>query len=479
MASPSYDAVIVGAGPNGLAAAVELARHGLGVLVVEARETVGGGLRSAELTRPGFVHDVCSAIHPMGIGSPCFSRWPLEDFGLEWMHPEVPLAHPLDGGRAAVQRRSVAETADGLGADGQAWRRLFGPLAERWDDLAEDVLRPVLRPPRHPLTLARFGLPALLPASLLAQVAFRGEPARALFAGIAAHTMVPLTAAATSAVALLLGTAAHAVGWPTPRGGAGRLADALAAYLRSLGGEIRTGWPVASLDELPPSRAVICDLTPKPFLAVAGHRLPQRYRRRLAAYRYGAGVFKVDYALGAPVPWLHPDCARAGTVHVGGSLDEIAAGEQAAFRGEVPERPFVLVAQQSLFDPTRAPRRQHTLWAYCHVPRGFRGDHTAAIEAQIERFAPGFGERVLERHVAGPADVERDNPNMVGGDIGGGIQDLRQVIARPVARPTPYRTPVAGLYLCSAATPPGAGIHGMGGWHAARAALADRFGGAG
>jgi phytoene dehydrogenase-like protein len=470
-----YDAVIVGSGPNGLAAAIELARHELAVLVVEAAPTLGGSVRSAELTLPGFVHDVCSAIHPLGVASPCFSGWPLADFGLEWAHPEVPLAHPLDGGRAAVLARPLEETAAGLGEDGRAWRRLFAPLARRWVDLLPEILRPVLRRPRHPLALARFGLPALLPAATLARRRFRGEAARALFAGIAAHAILPLERAATSAVGLVLGTAAHVGGWPAPRGGAGRLSAALAGYLASLGGEVATGWRVEDLDELPPARAVLCDLTPKPFLAVAGRRLPPAYRRRLEGWRYGSAAYKVDLALDGPIPWADPACAGAGTLHLGGTLEEMAASEAAVARGEVPERPFVLLAQHAGFDPSRAPAGRHTVWAYAHVPNGCTADLGAAIERQVERFAPGFRDRILARHVTAPADFEAMNPNYAGGDINGGAQDLPQVLARPLAVPVPYRTPVDGLYLCSSATSPGGGVHGMCGWHAARAALADRF----
>ena len=472
--TPSLDAVVVGSGPNGLAAATELARHGLAVRVFEARATVGGGVRSAELTLPGFVHDVCSAIHPLAAGSPCFTEWPLAEHGLEWVHPGAPLAHPLDGGRAVVQERSLAATAARLeGGDGRAWRRLIGPLAERWEALSAEVLRPLLRLPRHPLTLARFGLPALLPAATLARLAFDGEAARALFAGIAAHGMQPLEKAATSAVALVLGAAAHAGGWPLPRGGSQSLAEALASYLRSLGGEIEPGRPVADLAELPPARAVLCDLSPRPFLALAGGRLPEAYRRRLEEFRYGPAAFKLDLALDGPIPWAAEECARAGTVHVGGGLEEIAAGEAAVGRGEVPESPFVLLAQQSLFDGSRAPQGRHTVWAYCHVPNGSGADMTEAIERQIERFAPGFRDRILARRATAPAAFEEYNPNYVGGDINGGAQDLGQILARPLAVPVPYRTPIDGVYLCSASTPPGGGVHGMCGFHAARAVVAD------
>ena len=473
MPAPPLDAVVVGSGPNGLAAAIELARRGLAVKVLEARATVGGGVRSAELTLPGFVHDVCSAIHPLAAGSPCFREWPLADHGLAWVHPGAPLAHPLDGGRAVVLERSLAATAAGLGGDGRAWRRLVGPLAERWEALAAEVLRPVLRLPRHPLTLARFGLPALLPAATLARRAFAGDGARALLAGIAAHGMQPLDRMATSAVALVLAAAGHAGGWPLPRGGSQGLADALASYLRSLGGEIETGRPVRDLAALPRSRAVVCDLAPRPFLALAGDRLPEAYRRRLEGFRYGPAAFKLDLALDGPIPWAAEDCARAGTVHLGGGLEEIAAGESAVARGEISESPFVLLAQQSLFDDGRAPGGRHTVWAYCHVPNGSTADMTDAIERQIERFAPGFRDRILARRATSPAAFEEYNPNYVGGDINGGAQDLYQILARPIALPVPYRTPAEGLYLCSASTPPGGGVHGMCGFHAARAVIAD------
>jgi len=480
--APSYDAVVVGAGPNGLAAAVELARAGLAVKVVEAAATVGGGCRSAELTLPGYRHDVCSAIHPLGIGSPVFSTWPLEDFGLRWVHPDLPMAHPLDGraaagveGGAAVLDHSLDATAAALGLDGDAWRRLFAPLVDRWQNLASEVLRPLLRLPRHPGVLTRFGGAGLLPATALVGSRFAGDAAGALFAGLAAHAVLPLNSLATSAVALLLGSAAHAGGWPFPAGGAQSLADALGGYLRSLGGEIETGRPVRSLDDLPPARAVLCDLTPRGLLAVSGDRLPAAYRRRLQRFRHGPGVFKVDLALDGPVPWSAEPCRRAGTVHLGGTMEEVAAGEAAVWRGELPARPYVLVAQHTPFDPSRAPAGRHTLWAYCHVPAGCDVDMTDAIEGQIERFAPGFRDRVLARHTMAPTDFERYNPSYVGGDISGGVSDLAQLLARPVFAPHPYRTPRSGLYLCSSSTPPGGGVHGMCGFHAARTALADLF----
>jgi phytoene dehydrogenase-like protein len=464
------DAVVVGAGPNGLAAAIVLARAGRSVLVLEAADTVGGGMRTAELTLPGFRHDVCSAIHPGGVGSPFLRSLPLEEHGLEWIHPPAPLAHPFDDGTAAVLERSVAATATGLGGDGAAYRRLLEPLVEAADDLADLVLAP-LRLPRGWRAAARFAPSATLPAAALARLRFRGERARGLLAGLAAHSMLPLSRPPTGAVGLALGVFGHAFGWPFPRGGSQALADALASYLRSLGGEIECGRRVESLAELRGARLVLLDVAPRQFLSLAGDALPSLYRRRLAGYRYGPGAFKLDLALDGPVPWAAEECARAATVHLGGTLAEVARAEAKVARGEHPEKPFVLLAQQSLFDGTRAPAGRHTVWAYCHVPNGSGVDMSGRIEAQIERFAPGFRERIVARHVLGPAALERYNPNYVGGDIAGGLLDLRQLFTRPVARIVPYSTPLDGVYLCSASTPPGAGVHGMCGYYAARAAL--------
>lgn len=467
-----YDAVVVGAGPNGLAAAVELARGGRSVLVLEANEQIGGGTSSMELTLPGFVHDLGSAIHPLGVGSPFFRSLPLEEHGLEWVHPAAPLAHPLDGGRAAVLERSIEETGCTLGGDAAAYRRLMQPLVREWERIIPAVLGPP-RPTRHVLALGRFGLQAIRSARKLAAGAFREEPARALFAGNAAHSFLPLERSPSAAFGLILGLLGHAVGWPFPKGGSQRIAGALASYLRSLGGEIRTGVRVGSVNELPPARAYLFNVTPRQLLKIAGDRLPARYRSALGRYRYGPGAFKLDLALDGPVPWEAEECARAGTVHLGGTLEEIAAGERAVCRGQHPERPFVLLAQQSLFDPTRAPEGKHTVWAYCHVPNGSWYDMTERIEAQIERFAPGFRDRILAKRPTGPAELERMNPNLVGGDINGGLMDLRQFVARPVASPTPYRTPARDIYICSSSTPPGGGVHGMCGYHAARAVLSD------
>ncbi|HVH52267.1 MAG TPA: NAD(P)/FAD-dependent oxidoreductase, partial [Gaiellaceae bacterium] len=394
----SVDAVVVGSGPNGLAAAIELARHGKRVTVLEAQDTVGGGCRSAELTLPGFVHDICSAIHPLAVGSPFFAQLPLAEHGLEWIHPPLPLAHPLDDGTAVILDRSVERTAAALGADGPAWTRTVGAVARDLGRLRPTITGPFVRLPRHPIALARFGLMSLLPARLFARRAYRGEPARAAFAGLAAHSFLSLDAPFSTTFGLVLGSTAHAVGWPFPRGGSQRIVDALVSVLRSYEGEVLTGRDVRSLDDLSPGSAAIFDVSPRQLERIAGDRLPSGYRRSLRSYRYGPGVFKLDLALDGPVPWRAADCARAGTVHVGGTLDEIADAEATVAGGGHPERPFVLVAQQSLFDPSRAPAGKHTLWAYCHVPNGSTVDMTERIEAQIERFAPGFREHVLARH---------------------------------------------------------------------------------
>jgi len=469
------DAIVIGAGPNGLAAAVCLAQAGKRVLVVERADTPGGGARTAGLTLPGFLHDVCAAIHPLAVGSPFFRELELERHGLEWIQPPAPLAHPLDEGTVLLERSPDA-TADGLGADAARYRRLIRPLVAGADELTGELLGP-LHFPRHPLTAARFGVRALVPATTLARSVFHGEPARALLAGLAGHSPVPLTRFPSAGVALLLAVLGHRVGWPLARGGSQAVADALAAKLRSLGGEIECGRAVGSLDELEPARALLLDVTPRQFVRIAGDRLPGRYRRRMMGYRYGPGVFKIDLALDGPLPWRDERCARAATVHIGGRLDEIAASEAEVAAGAHPERPYVLLAQPTLFDPSRAPVGKHVAWAYCHVPNGSDRDMTEAIEAQIERFAPGFGRLVLARHTLGPAELERYNPNYVGGDINGGLQDLRQLYTRPVPSRTPYATPLDGVYLCSSATPPGGGVHGMCGYHAARAALRRLNGG--
>ena len=467
------DAIVVGAGPNGLAAAIVLARAGARVSIFERADTVGGGVRSAELTRPGFVHDVCSAIHAFAGSSPFFQSLPLSAQGLEWIDPAVSFAHPFDDGTAVTVETSIARTAATLDrADEQAYRSLMQPVVDHWRALVPVILGP-LRPPRHPIAAARFGLTALGSAAHVAR-RFSGTRARALVAGVAAHGMLPLETAPTAGIFLTLTALAHTSGWMYPRGGAQRLADAMGAYLRSLGGEIHTNAPVANLDDLPASRAVLCDLSPKPFVAIAGHRLKPAYRRALERFRYGPGVFKVDWALNGPVPWTATECARTPTIHLGGTFEEIAASEAAAARGEHSERPFVLLVQPSLLDPTRAPTGCQTLWTYCHVPAGSTVDMTARIEAQIERFAPGFRDRVIARTSTNSREMEARNPNLVGGDIGMGASGLSQFFTRPTWRE--YSTGTRGLYLCSASTPPGVGVHGMCGAHAAARALRQRFG---
>ncbi len=472
---PRLDAVIVGSGPNGLAAAILLAQAGLHVRVLEARSTVGGGSRSAELTLPGYLHDVCSAIHPTAVVSPFLRTLPLEAHGVEWIQPPTPLAHPLDGGQAALLERSVSATGATLGPDARAYAELMTSFVEGGDALFAQLLGP-LRFPRRPFLMASFGLSALRSAEGLALGRFQEEPARALFAGCAAHSFLPLEQAGTAAFGLVLGLAGHVAGWPLPRGGAQKLADALASILRAAGGEIETDREVRSMGDMPEARAYLFDVAPRHLVAIAGDRLPSGYADRLRAFRHGPGIFKLDWALDGPIPWTAAGCRRAGTVHVGGTLEEMCASERAPARGEHAFAPFVLVAQQSLFDPSRAPPGKHTGWAYCHVPGGSTVDMTDRIEAQIERFAHGFRDLVLARHKTFCAELERYNPNCVGGDITGGANDLAQVFTRPVARLVPYATPDPSIYLCSSSTPPGGGVHGMSGYHAARAALHTVFG---
>jgi phytoene dehydrogenase-like protein len=469
------DAVVVGAGPNGLAAAIELARSGRSVHLIEGSDRVGGGTATEQLTLPGFNHDVCSAVHPLALGSPFLRTLPLERYGLELLEPATQAAHPLDDGTAAVLLRSLEQTAEALGPDGRAYRALVGAFARDWERLADYVLAPQLRLPRTPLLAARFATVGVAPAELTAR-AFSTPAARGLLAGMAAHSIRPLRAPGTTAFALVLLALGHACGWPVARGGSQQITTAMAAHLEALGGTIELEHPVARLDELPPSRAVLFDVTPRQLVAICGEALPAGYRRALARYRYGPGVFKVDYALSGPVPWSAPGARSAGTVHLGGPLEEIAASERALAGAAHRERPYVLVAQQSLLDPSRAPTGSHTLWAYCHVPNGSKIDMTDAIERQIERFAPGFAALVLTRATRGPAQLQADNPNYVGGDIGGGLASLWQVLARPVLRINPYATPNPKLLLCSSSTPPGGGVHGMCGFHAARAALRGPLG---
>jgi phytoene dehydrogenase-like protein len=463
-----YDGVVIGSGPNGLAAAIVLARAGRSVLVLEAAERIGGGLRSEALTLHGYTHDVCSAVHPMAVASPFLRTLPLHEHGLEWIYPRYPLAHPFEDGSAAILDRSIEKTCQLLGGDGAAYQKLVGPLVERWSLLEDFILGPIGFP-RHPLAVSRFGMHAIQPATRLANSSFKSEAARALFAGLAAHSLMPLESWGTSAVGLVLAALAHGKGWPIAKGGSQRIADALASYLNSLGGEIVTGVRVRSQKELPPCKVILCDISPRGLLEIAAESFPASYRRALTKFQYGPGVFKVDWALRGPIPWRARECAEAGTVHLGGTLAEIARSERECWRDQISEPPFVLLSQSSLFDPSRAPAGRHTAWAYCHVPTGSEVDMTERIEAQVERFAPGFRVLILARSTRAPAQMERENANLVGGSISGGANSLLQLFLRPT--PRLYSTPVKGLFLCSASTPPGGGVHGMCGYHAATRAL--------
>jgi phytoene dehydrogenase-like protein len=465
------DAIVVGAGPNGLAAAIELARAGRSVRVYEAAEAAGGGTRSAEVTLPGFVHDVCASVHPLSLASPFVRSLNLARHGLEWVHPEAPVAHALEPGRSVVLERDLAAVDDALGSDADAWRGLLGPLVREWERLAPMLLAPVIRSPRHPLLLARFGVPALLPAEDLARLAFREPAARALFAGLAAHSMLRLGQPFSGSFGLVLGMLAHAVGWPLARGGSGAIAAALEAEARSLGVEFVMGHRVDAIGDLPPARAYVLDVTPRQVLAMAGDRLSGRYRRQLEGFRYGPGVYKVDWALDGPIPWSDPATARAATVHLGGTYREVVASEDDVGRGRHAEKPFVLLVQPTLADPSRAPAGKHIAWAYCHVPNGSTVDMSAAIESQVERFAPGFRDLILARATKDSVAMEAWDANYIGGDINGGIGDWRQLLFRPVLRWNPYTTPDPSILLCSSSTPPGGGVHGMSGRLAAREAL--------
>lgn len=473
MQKTEFDAIVVGSGPNGLAAAITLQQSGLSVLLLEGGNTIGGGLRSKELTLPGYIHDVCSAIHPMAVSSPFFNSLPLEQHGYSYIYPPVAAAHPFDDGTAAVLRSSPEETALLLGEDEKAYLQLINPIIKNWPLIAPDILAP-LHIPKYPLAMAQFGLKGITSASYLAK-RFSTKAAKGLWAGMAAHSIQPLSNLATSAIGLVLMTAAHLKGWPMAKGGSQTIANALASYFTSLGGKIETGFYVRSLQQLPASKAILFDITPHQLLTIAGHKFSSLYKWQLQKYRYGMGVFKIDWALDAPIPFTAAACKTAGTVHIGNTIEEITASERSAWDGSHPDKPFVLLAQQSLFDPSRAPEGKHTAWAYCHVPNGSTKDMTGPIERQVERFAPGFRERILARHVMNTEQLEAYNANYIGGDINGGVIDIGQLFTRPALRFSPYKTSAKGMYICSSSTPPGGGVHGMCGYHAARRALKDVF----
>lgn len=473
MSKKDFDAIVVGSGPNGLSAAITLQKAGLSVLIVEAKSTIGGGMRTAELTLPGFKHDICSAIHPMAMGSPFFADLPLHEHGLEFVHAPLAAAHPFDNGNAAILSRSIKETAKSLGKDGKAYLDLIQPLVESWPKIVDDTLGP-LGIPKHPFLLAQFGLKAMQPASWIAKN-FETEKAKGLWAGMTAHSIQPLTNYSSAAIGMVLSAVGHLYGWPIPKGGSQSIADALVSYFISLGGKIETNFLVKSLDQLPSSDTVLFDVTPKQLLEIAGDKFSQLYKWQLERYRYGMGVFKIDWALDGAIPFTAPECNKAATVHLGNTFREIADGEQLASSGKHPEKPFVLLAQQSLFDKTRAPEGKHTAWAYCHVPNRSTVDMTAAIENQVERFAPGFKDQILAKNTMNSSQIEAYNPNYIGGDINGGIIDIGQLFTRPALRLSPYRTSVKGIYICSSSTPPGGGVHGMCGYHAAKTALSDIF----
>jgi phytoene dehydrogenase-like protein len=474
MRNEQYDAVVIGSGPNGLTAGICLAQAGLAVLIVEAADEIGGGMRSAELTLPGFTHDICSTIHPLAIASPIFNTFPLEKYGLEFVQPPASLAHPLDDGTAVLLKTSIEETAENLGDDAENYKKMVEHLVRNWDKLAPDILAP-LRIPNHPFLLAGFGLKAFRSARGLAESYFSTERAKALFAGNAAHSMLSLEDLPSAAFGLVLLLSAHSVGWGFPIGGSQKLADALAKYFVSLGGKIQTGNRVENIDDLPESRTILLDITPKQIIKIAGHHLPDSYKKRLENYKYGAGAFKMDFALSDPVPWKAKECFEAGTLHLGGTFDQIAEAESCVANGNIAEKPYVLLAQTSLFDKTRTPNGKHTAWAYCHVPNGSTVDMTEKIEDQIERFAPGFRDCILAKSIKTPQDLENYNPNYIGGDINGGAGNLAQLFTRPVAKINPYVIPAKGLYICSSSTPPGGGVHGMCGYHAAKTVLTQEF----
>ncbi|MGV3774169.1 MAG: phytoene desaturase family protein [Verrucomicrobiales bacterium] len=470
-----YDAVVVGSGPNGFSAAITFARAGLSTLIIEGKETLGGGCRTAELTLPGFHHDICSAIHPTGVVSPIFRDMRLEEHGLEWVQTTTPLAHPLPDGSVALMEKSLSETAKTLGPDGRAWERMMQPFLKAGDAFFKEILKPI-RIPKHPIMMAQFGLMGLRSSKALSEAKFKGAAARALFTGCAAHSILPLDAIGTASFGLVLALSGHAIGWPCIKGGSIEIIRSMERLFLKLGGKIETGRMVRSLKDIPSSKVVLFDLSPRQITAIAGDALPTQFAKKYNRYRFGPGIFKLDAALTGPIPWKNPECFKSATVHVGGTYQEIMASEAGLLRGEVAEKPFVLVAQQSLFDSTRAPAGKHTLWAYCHVPHGCDRDMTEAIERQIERFAPGFRDLILQRHIFNPAKLEAHNPNMIGGDIGGGANDLKQFMLRPIPRFDPYSTANKRLFICSSSTPPGGGVHGMCGYLSARSALKREFG---
>lgn len=473
MSKTEYDAIVVGSGPNGLAAAITLQQKGLSVLIVEGKNTIGGGLRSAELTLPGFKHDICSAIHPLAVASPFFSSLPLNEHGLTFIQPTIAAVHPLDNGKSAALCDSLEETAHCLGIDKESYLNLIEPITKRWDVLLPELLAP-LHFPKDPINFAKFGINAFQPATWI-EKKFETREAKALWAGMTAHAIQPLSNLTTSAIGLVLMASAHKHGWPIPKGGSQSLANALASYFVSIGGKIETDFLVKSLDQLPSANAILFDITPQQLLKIAGHRFSNIYKWQLEKYRYGMGVFKVDWALEGEIPFTSAQAREAGTLHLGNTFAEIATSELATSKGKHPEKPFVLLAQQSIFDDTRSPKGNHVVWGYCHVPNGSTQDMTDAIEKQVERFAPGFRERILARHTFNTAQLEEYNPNYIGGDINGGIIDLGQLFTRPALRFSPYRTSEKGLYICSSSTPPGGGAHGMCGFHAAQRAWKDIF----
>lgn len=474
MAGYDYDAVIIGSGPNGLAAAIKLAQANLSVIILESKNTIGGGMRSAELTLPGYIHDVCSSIHPLGINSPFFSQLPLHKFGLEWIHPPASLAHPFDDGSTALMTNSIDDTASTLRSDADSYRKIINPIVNMWDKIKADLLGP-LKFPKHPYLFARFGLDALQSCKGFCNRHFNEKYAKGMFAGLSAHSFLPLSKLITVSFGLVLLITGHKTGWPIIKGGSQNLAKALQIYFLSIGGKIITDFPVNNISGVPKSRTVFFDLTPKQIIEIMGDKLPSAYKKSLQRYRYGSGVFKVDWAIEGNIPFINPVLQSAGVIHLGGTFDEIAAGENEVWNGRHPDKPFVLLSQQSVFDPSRSPKGKNTIWGYCHVPNGSKVNMTEKIEKQIERFAPGFRERILSKHVMSTEDIHNYNPNYIGGDINGGIQDIWQLFTRPVISFSPYSMPVKGYYICSSSTPPGGGVHGMCGYHAARIALKDIF----